>query len=66
MARTNIQQFRAALADGANQTPPMRAYRTIARGTIPDSAGVDWPQWPAAVARFAAWGDWSTPPATAA
>lgn len=47
MARTDIQQFRTALADGANQTALMRAYREIARRLTPAGGrvGSDWVAW---------------------
>ncbi|MFL5540508.1 MAG: hypothetical protein ACJ8J0_16070 [Longimicrobiaceae bacterium] len=89
MPRTSIQQFRAALTDGADQSPLMRAYRRIANvpASVAAMAGGEWVTWPPALAaagewipwgaqpaaserqagpRFAAWGDWSTPPAAAA
>jgi len=89
MPRTSIQQFRAALTNGADQSPLTRAYRQIARGLAPGAAriGGEWVTWPPAMAaggdwilwagrpasaerqarpRFAAWGDWAAPPATAA
>jgi hypothetical protein len=90
MPRTSIQQFRAALANGADQSPLTRAYRQIARGPASGAAlaGSEWVTWPPAMAaagewipwgaqsaaagerqagaRFAAWGDWATPPAAAA
>lgn len=51
MVRTNIQQFRAALTDRANQTAPMRAYREIAHRSTPADAqvGAGWVGWPPAV-----------------
>ncbi|MFL5385676.1 MAG: hypothetical protein ACJ8GN_24435 [Longimicrobiaceae bacterium] len=92
MPRVTIQQFRAALANGADQSPLTRAYRQIARGSASgaEKVGSEWLTWPPALAtaggwipwdaqpasaaaserqagaRFAAWGDWAAPPATAA
>jgi hypothetical protein len=83
MDRVSIQQFRAALADPANPSGAVRAYREIARRsrTAPRLATGEWIPWGAAAAgwaawpdagtastrdpgaRFAAWGDWSAPPA---
>jgi len=82
MNRVSIQQFRAALADPADPSGALRAYREIARRPHPRLATGDWIPWGAAAtagwipwpdpgaastretgARFAAWGDWSGPPA---
>ena len=60
MSRITIQQFRAALADAADQSRPLRAYREITRRTAADArvAG-DWAVWPpvAAAAGWVAWPD---------
>jgi hypothetical protein len=65
MARTNIRQFRAALADHANQTPLMRGYRQLARGDAAAAPSLgDWPQWPAALAAAGDWGPWTGVAAT--
>ena len=59
MSRTSIQQFRAALADTANQSGPLRAYREFTRRPALDArtAG-DWPTWPP-VAAAAGWIPWA-------
>jgi len=58
MNRISIEQFRAALADPADRTAPMRAYRQIAHRSAPAGArvGAEWVTWPPAV--NAARGDW--------
>jgi len=50
VTRTSIQQFRASLVDGADQTAPMRAYRQITRHPAPADGrvGADWVTWPPA------------------
>lgn len=58
MPRITIRQFRAALADAADQSRPTRAYREIARRRAPERriAG-DWVTWPPAAAAVA-WKPW--------
>ncbi|MFL5385675.1 MAG: hypothetical protein ACJ8GN_24430 [Longimicrobiaceae bacterium] len=68
MTRTSIQQFRASLVDGADQTVVMRAYRQIARRPAPADGriGADWAVWPpAAAASTAGWVEWPSAPAAA-
>jgi hypothetical protein len=64
MTRTSIQQFRASLADGADQTAAMRAYRQIARRPAPADGrvGIDWPTWPPAAAAGGDWVPWGAAP----
>jgi hypothetical protein len=58
MWRISIQQFRAALADTANQGGPLRAYRAITRHPATEARVVgDWPTWPP-VAAAAGWYPW--------
>lgn len=71
MTRLSIRQFRASLSDRATSGASLRAYRALARsgsGTL--ALRGDWTPWSAAAssgrapgAAFAAWGDWSGPPA---
>ena len=58
MSRISIQQFHAALADTADQSRPLRAYREITRRTAADAriAG-EWTVWPP-VAAAAGWVPW--------
>jgi len=62
MSRISIRQFRAALADPADESTSTRAYRRLARlpAAIGGSVGVEWVTWPpAAAARdFADWPIW--------
>lgn len=59
MSRTSIQQFRATLADTANQSGPVRAYRALTRRPAVDAriAG-DWAVWPP-VAATSGWIPWA-------
>ena len=59
MSRITIQQFRAALANGSDQSRPLRAYREITRRTAADARiGGDWGVWTAAAAvGWVAWPD---------
>jgi hypothetical protein len=58
MSRITIRQFHAALANAADQSRPLRAYREITRRTAADAciAG-DWAVWPPAAA-VATWRPW--------
>lgn len=60
MPRIGIQQFRAALADTANQSGSARAYRENTRRPASEArvAG-GWPAWPpvAAAVGWVAWPD---------
>lgn len=51
MSRITIQQFHAALADGADQSRPLRAYRALTRRSAAEArVGGDWAVWPPAAA----------------
>ncbi|MFL5540507.1 MAG: hypothetical protein ACJ8J0_16065 [Longimicrobiaceae bacterium] len=67
MTRTSIQQFRASLLDGADQTAAMRAYRQIALRPAPADGrvGVEWAAWPAVEATAGDWIPWGAAPAAA-
>ena len=67
MTRTSIQQFRASLTDGADQTAAMRAYRQIALRPAPADGrvGVEWAAWAAAEAAATGWMEWQGDPAAA-
>jgi hypothetical protein len=56
MSRTTIQQFRAALADGSDQSRVLRAYREITRRPARSPRGGDWVIWTAAAA--VGWVQW--------
>ena len=60
MIRTSILQFRTALADPANESTLMHAYRRIA-GTprhVASMVGGEWAAWPAAAAAARDIADW--------
>ena len=57
MSRITIQQFRAALADGSDQSRPLRVYREIMRRPAQRPRGGDWVIWTAATAGWVAWPD---------
>lgn len=73
MTRMSIDQFRAALADPADDGAAMRAYRRLARHADAARAIVDhdWPTWPPVAAstgrapakRLPEWAAW--PPVAA-
>lgn len=62
MTRTSIRQFRAALADPADESRLTRAYREIARTPrhVAAMVGTEWAAWPAAAATARAFADWPT------
>jgi hypothetical protein len=65
MPRATIQQFRAALTSGADQSPLTRAYRQLARGPASGAAklGSEWVTWPPALATAGEWIPWGAQPA---